>query len=163
MRRIKDAKQDEGNEDRERAQYFSRLLGSVIPFIMICTQNGHIFYTVTVALLPTASRTAGAGSRSTSRSHVISSFIKLSATLTLGQQNSPQCFSSSLLNQPDIRLLHQALSLSSGLHSLDQSRSTNKISRVFENTACITDVRQVSSSPPPSLSSLVPATVYPLH
>jgi hypothetical protein len=34
-------------------------LGGVIPFVMVCIQSGHIFYTV--ALLQTASRTAYEG------------------------------------------------------------------------------------------------------
>ncbi|KAJ8597813.1 hypothetical protein M405DRAFT_803244, partial [Rhizopogon salebrosus TDB-379] len=58
---------------------------------MVCIQSGNIFYTVTVALLKTASRAAYEGGVSDAR------------YIVLGQHN----VSSSLLNQIDIRLLHR--------------------------------------------------------
>jgi hypothetical protein len=48
-------------DDDELAQCLSRLLGGIIPFVIVCIQSDHIFYTVTVALLLTASRTAYEG------------------------------------------------------------------------------------------------------
>ena len=48
-------------DDDELAQCLSRPLGGVIPFFMVCIQSGHIFYTVTVALLQIASRTGYEG------------------------------------------------------------------------------------------------------
>jgi hypothetical protein len=46
------------------SQCLSRLLRGVVSFVMVCIQSGHIFYTVTVALLQTASRTAYEGGAS---------------------------------------------------------------------------------------------------
>jgi hypothetical protein len=42
-------------------QCLSRSVGSVIPFVVVCIQSGHMFYAVTVALLQITSRTADAG------------------------------------------------------------------------------------------------------
>jgi hypothetical protein len=51
-------------DDDELAQCLSRPLGGVISIVMVCIQSGHIFYTVTVALLQTVSNTAYEGGRS---------------------------------------------------------------------------------------------------
>jgi hypothetical protein len=48
-------------DDDELAQCLSWPLGGIIPFVMVCIQSGNIFYTVTVALLQTASRAAYEG------------------------------------------------------------------------------------------------------
>jgi hypothetical protein len=42
-------------------QCVSRSVGSVIPFVVVCIQSGHIFYPVTMALLQITCRTADAG------------------------------------------------------------------------------------------------------
>jgi hypothetical protein len=42
-------------------QCLSRSVGSVIPFVMVCIQSGHMFYAITVALLQIMSPTADAG------------------------------------------------------------------------------------------------------
>jgi hypothetical protein len=42
-------------------QCVSRSVGSVIPFVVVCIQSGHIFHPVTVALLQITSRTTDAG------------------------------------------------------------------------------------------------------
>jgi hypothetical protein len=65
-------KQDEGKGNRERARRgkLGRRRACTVsvkdgrryyPFVVICIQGGHVFYTVTVALLQTASRTAFEG------------------------------------------------------------------------------------------------------
>jgi hypothetical protein len=87
--------------------------------------------------------------RSTSRSHVISRFImRLSATLTLGQ------------HKPDIRLCTRPPLIRRYADRSDlslirtaQPRLSRSISRMFVNTASITGIYQVPSSPPPSLPS----------
>jgi hypothetical protein len=44
-------------DEEEHAQCLSRLVGSVIPFVVVFVRRGHIFYVATVALLQTASLT----------------------------------------------------------------------------------------------------------
>jgi hypothetical protein len=63
-RRIESVQGGRNWDDDELVQCLSRPLGGVIPFVMVRIQSGHIFYTVTVALLQTASRTAYEGSGS---------------------------------------------------------------------------------------------------
>jgi hypothetical protein len=60
-RRIESVQGGRNWDDDELAQSLSRPLGGVIPIVMVCIQGGHIFYTVTVALLQTASSTAYEG------------------------------------------------------------------------------------------------------
>jgi hypothetical protein len=87
-------------DDDELTQCLSRPLGGVIPFVMVCIQSGHIFYTVTVALLQTVSRTAYEGGVS-----------KILACYTIYRACTTQHFKLSV-ELADICLLHQALSLS---------------------------------------------------
>jgi hypothetical protein len=42
-------------------QCLSRPVGSVIPFVVVCIQSGHMFCPITVALLQITTRTADAG------------------------------------------------------------------------------------------------------
>jgi hypothetical protein len=79
-------------------QCLSRSVGSVIPFVVVCIQSGHMLYTLTAALLETASRTADAGGVSEVLAGRTSwcFMIRHSAAPALGQQNSPDCFSNSV-------------------------------------------------------------------
>jgi hypothetical protein len=52
---------EEGAAMQMSLQCLSRSVGSVIPFVVVCIQSGHMFYPVTVALLQITSRTADAG------------------------------------------------------------------------------------------------------
>jgi hypothetical protein len=83
---------------RMSLQCVSRSVGIVIPFVVICIQSDHMLYTVTAALLQTASRTADEGGVSELLAGRTSSsfMIRHSATPALGQQNSPDCFSNSV-------------------------------------------------------------------
>jgi hypothetical protein len=76
---------------------------------------------------------------------------RFSATLALGQQNSPHRFLLSI-EQGKCPCLHQALSLSQGLYSLArcQIRSTNKTSRAFA-------LLQIQHASPSSL--LIPSII----
>jgi hypothetical protein len=53
--------QGEGAGMKMSLQCVSRSVGSVIPFVRVCIQSGHMFYAVTVALLQITSRAVVAG------------------------------------------------------------------------------------------------------
>jgi hypothetical protein len=52
---------EEGAGMKMSLKCLSRSVGSVIPFVVVCIQSGHIFDTVTMALLQITDRSADAG------------------------------------------------------------------------------------------------------
>jgi hypothetical protein len=50
-----------GSWDEDKPAVSVKSVGSVIPFVVVCIQSGHMFYAVTVALLQITSRAVDAG------------------------------------------------------------------------------------------------------
>jgi hypothetical protein len=91
-------------------QCLSRSVASVIPFVVVCIESGHIFYPVTgIAANNESHYRRRRCFRSTSRSRVISIIMKrFTATLALGQRIAFLLF----IEPGRCPSLHQALSLS---------------------------------------------------